>query len=559
MAHRLRPNRHARRVAGVRSRASMPRESGPRVIDVSALPPFRASALPSSRSAWWAGEKFPGGLGPASVLATDYWTLRAWSAELYKTNLYARGIIRRFVQNVINTGLHLEAQPEEEILGYAQGELAAWSEDVENRFRLWGRTPRLCDRSEQRTFGGLQEEVYQEALIEGDILAMIVMDPVTELPRVRLVPGSAVQTPIVWEDLGPGRRIIHGVELDDASRHLAYWVRHRDGTHQRVPATHNGRRIAWLVYGTDKRRDEVRGEPLLSIAIQSLKEIDRYRDSVQRKAIINSMIAMFVTKKDELAGTEPFLGAALAAGPMESDLEGPQGEPRRFNAAEYIPGAVIDELQAGEEIRPVSSQGTDEKFGDFEAALIYTVAWANSVPPEILTLTFRNNYSASQAATNEFKIVLNFLRAKFGDAFCQPIYSEWLINEVSHRRIIAVGLLEALRDPWQYATSEAWLSAEWCGHIKPAIDVTKLVKGYREMIAEGFITRARAARELTGTKFSKNVQQLEIENQMLAKAKAIFAADGEARATSLNAKLADALQILTELQEKLEAVESEAA
>lgn len=547
---RIRQPRVARRVSHARSRTSASRVGGPPVID--------ASSLPSYRSAWWTGEKYAGGLGPASLLTTDYWTLRARSAELYKTNLYARGIIRRFVQNVINTGLHLEAQPEEEILGREQGSLADWSEDVENRFRLWGRNPRLCDRAELRTFGGIQEEVYQEALIEGDILVINVVDPVSGLPRVRLVPGSAVQTPLYPPISEIPVRIEHGVELDDVGRHLAYWVMGRDGSHQRIAATYNGRRVAWLVYGTDKRRDDVRGEPLLSVAIQSLKEIDRYRDSVQRKAIINSMIAMFVTKKDELAGTEPFLGAALAAGPMDSALQDANGEPRRFNAAEYIPGAVIDELQAGEEIRPVSSQGTDEKFGDFEAALIYTVGWSNSVPPEILTLSFQNNYSASQAATNEFKIVLNFLRASFGEQFCQPVYVEWLINEVHHRRIAAEGLLESLRDPWQYATSEAWLSAEWCGHIKPAIDITKLVRGYREMIKEGFITRARATRELTGTKYSKNVQQLEIENELLAKANSIFNLEDDA-AGALHAKLDTVLEAITELQERLEAVESEAA
>jgi hypothetical protein len=43
------------------------------------------------------------------------------------------------------------------------------------------------------------------------------------------------------------------------------------------------------------------------------------------------------------------------------------------------------------------------------------------------------------------------------------------------------------------------------------------------MVAEGFITRARATRELTGMKYSRLVQQLALENVELARAHAPLA------------------------------------
>lgn len=491
-------------------------------ISVDDLPDAQMSSGGGSvRYDQWDGTKFSGGFGPTSIFAVDYWTLRARSSQLYKENLYARGMIRRLVTNEINTGLHLEATPEEKLLGEEQDGLAEWSEDVESRFAVWGKTPRLSDQREQITFGAMQAIARQEALVAGDVLVTMQQDQRTRLPRIKLVNGAAVQTPF---DAKPrnGNRIVHGVELDSQDRHVAYWIQQstKAGALQskRLPAfgEKTGRRLAWLMYGTDKRLDDVRGEPILSLILQSLKEIDRYRDAVLRKAVVNSFLAMFVTKDADKMGSRPLTGNAMRKGTNTTiDTKGQQ---RTFNAVDQMPGLIIDELQTGEKPMGMNNVGTDEKFGPFEEAIIQGIAWANNIPPEILRLSFSNNYSASQAAINEFKIYLNAVRTSFGEQFCQPVYNEWLLSEVLNQKVPAHGLLEAWRNPRDHDIFAAWISSGWAGHVKPAVDLSKLVKGYVEMIAAGLITRDRAARELTGMKFSKNVVKLAIENEMLAQA-----------------------------------------
>lgn len=483
-----------------------------------AVPVVTLNALPAapSRSAWWHGEKYPGGIGPAQLLEVDYWTLRARSVELFSTNLYARGLIRRLVTNEINTGLHLEAKPEESVLDYEKDGLADWAETIENRFRLWAKSPLLCDHMQRNSFGVLQASIRRTALVAGDVLIVLQQDKVTGLPSIRLVSGASVQTPLDYPR--KGNRIEHGVELDAKGRHVAYWIVQDDGTFKRLPAWGKaGRRQAWLVYGTDKLLDDVRGQPALSIVLQSLKEIDRYRDSVQRKAVINSMLAMFVKKDLPTVGTRPITGGAVRRG-TDTVVDSTNTE-RTFNVSELIPGLVLDELQPGEEPHGFLNQGTDEKFGDFEAVIVHAFAWANNVPPEIMTLGFSNNYSASQAAINEFKLYLNVVRSEFGEQVCHPIYVELLLAEALARKIDAPGLLSAWRDPTLYDAFAAWTSSEWSGHIKPAVDFSKLVKGYKLAIDEGLITRDRAARELTGTKYSKNAPQLRRENEALAEAR----------------------------------------
>jgi lambda family phage portal protein len=467
-------------------------------------------------SAVWDGEKYPGGFGPTNVFDVDYQTLRERSSQLFTENLYARGVIRRLVTNVINTGLSLESCPDEELLGMEQDSLIDWQERVENLFHLWGKNAAVCDYYSQDTYGEIQKSIYREALIEGDVLVMLHIDEDTGFPKVRTISGGRVMNPL--EDTATENEIKHGVEIDRRGRHLAYWVRQEDDTVKRVPAwgPNSGRRVAWLVYGTDRRKDDVRGQPFLSLLVQCVKELDRYRDATVRKAVLNAVVAMFIKKEQEKIGTKPMTGGATRRG--AGIVTDRSGIPRRFNIQEHVPGMVFEELQVGESPQPHSIQGTDVNFGDFESAIIQTIAWANEVPPEILQLSFSHNYSASQAATNEFKIFLNMERTRSGDVQCQLVYEQWLVSAVAVGMVQAEGLLEAWHNPKMWATWGAWVLSDWSGAIKPSVDILKQSKGYKHMVDECWTTNERTSRELTGTKFRKNVTRVRRENELKAEA-----------------------------------------
>lgn len=491
-------------------------------LAVDDLDPF-AYAGQTGPSPWqesiFDGGKFAGGFGATQIHYVDYWTLRKRSAQLFNENLYARGLIRRLVTNEINTGIAPEAAPDEEIIGLPEDSLNDWTESVENRFGVWAKTPELCDWKHSGSFGAIQRAARAEALIAGDVLVVLRQSQRTRLPMVQLVSGGKVQTPLGDRtNLRKGHVIRHGVEFDASSRVAAHWVRLDDGSFKRIPARgeKSGRRMSWLVYGTDKRLDDVRGQPLLALVLQSLKEIDRYRDSAQRKAVINSILAMFIEKGEDKAGTLPVTGGAVRRD--QQTTTDTDGEKRTFNIASQIPGVVMEELQQGEKPQGFHSQGTDINFGQFEEAIIQAVAWANEIPPEILRLAFSNNYSASQAAINEFKIYLNKVWSDWGETFCTPIYQEWLISEVLLQRVQAPGLLEAWRDPRKYDIFGAWVSVDWYGSIKPSTDTLKQAKGSKLLVDEGWSTNAREARITTGTKFSKNIKRLKRENELKVEA-----------------------------------------
>lgn len=473
---------------------------------------------PPEQTGYWGGDKYYGGFGATQIFTADYYTLRARSAQLFTENLYARGIIRRMVTNEINTGLTLECIPDGDILGIDDETLADWAENVENRFTIWTKNPKLCDFEERRTFGELQRQMRIESLICGDVLVILDISRINGLPKVRLINGSNVQTPMDQTSLSEGHKIEHGVELDAMGKHVAYYVVQADNTFKRIPAwgPRSKRRVAWLVYGSDKRMDDVRGEPFLSLFMQSLKEIDRYRDSAQRKASINSVIAGFIKKTENKPGTMPLTGGAVRKGTV--DVQDDTNSVRQFKMGQYIPGLYMEELQTGEEPVPYSTSGTDVNFGPFEDAIVNTMAWSAEAPPEIIKLSFTNNYSASAAAINEYKMYLNFKRMGIGETFTHPIYVEWFISENLTKKIIANGFLQSWRDPRQYDIYGAWIASDWTGAIKPSTDLVKQAKGYQMMVSEGWITNERAARELTGTKFRKNMKRIKRENELKVEA-----------------------------------------
>lgn len=467
----------------------------------------------SANSTYFDGDKFYGGFGGTKSFITDYWTLRERSNQLFDENLYARGLIRRLITNEINTGLSLEATPIGELIGLDDDAVTAWSENVENRFKIWSDNPFICDYKQRSTFGKLQRECRQEALIGGDVLVVLRKSKVNNLSNVDLVRGSLIQTPL---DVKPraGNVIKHGVELDSRGRHVAFYVTQKDGKSKRVPAfgERTKRRIAWMVYGTDKRVDDVRGQPLLSLILQSLKEVDRYRDAAQRKAVINSLIAVYLKKEQNTMGTGAFSAGAVKK--TDATVVDNNGTPRTLEFSQNVPGMVMQELAPGETPEVHSTAGTDINFASFEGSILSGIAWANEIPPEILMLAFSSNYSASRAAINEFKIYLNKSRSDRADEFDKPIYIEWLIREVLLGKIDAPGLFESLLNSSQYDIFGAWIQSDWAGAIKPNVDLKKEVAGYQMMINSGLITNDRAARELSGTKFSKNMQRQRKENEL---------------------------------------------
>lgn len=467
----------------------------------------------------WDGEKFLGGFGVTQIYEMDYWTLRARSSQLFRENKYCAGLIKRLLDNMVNSGIKLEASPEEGLLGLEPGALDDWTDLVESRFDVWCSLPEMCDFRRENTFYKLQRLIYQEALIEGDVLVVNRFQRGSNIPTVDIFPGSVVKTP--WSESAHGNnKIDNGVEIDTNGRQVAYWIQQEDGKFRRLPAfgSTTGRRIAWLYYSCDKRFGDARGMPLLSRIIQDIKELDRYRDAALRQAVIASLIVAWVQRTSD--GKPASRSLTRSAGKLTAEVteETTNQKTKKEFRENHVPGILLDTLQEGEEIKYRSGEGVDINLGNFESIVLNATAWTTGIPPEILQLSFSSNYSASQAASAEFKIIVNQFWRSFGQEVCQPVYTNWLLAEVRNGQIIAKGLLNSVGDPRQYHIYGAWLMNEWLGTIKPHLKLTEQVTATVSMLANGLTTHARSSRELNGTKFSRNIRTIARERAMMKEA-----------------------------------------
>lgn len=492
----------------------------------------RAVEAPAAMGYGYSGSKFAGGIVDAAenwLFSLDYWTLRRRSSELYHTNLYARGIINRLITNEINKGLTPEAHPLESVLPFDEDTLADWADDTEDRFDLWANDPQACDYKGERTFGQLQALARMEAIVGGDCLVIIRPGKRYNMPTIQVVRGDKVMTPA---KVPVNAEIVDGVEYDlTTGREIAYWV---DDKRINAWGPKSRRRTAFMLHGPRRRADQKRGEPLLSVVIQSLKELDRYRDNALRKSVISSLLAIFIKKDEPKPGSTPFANAALGRETVTAGNTS-DGTPRTFNLSEALPGIVIDELQHGETPQAFGSDGTDMNLPAFETAIVAAMAWCLEIPPEIATLAFSNNYSASQAAINEFKMYLDFAWSEFGSVFCASVWREWLITDALAMRMpgrIGQSLLDSFRDPAQRQTFNAFCAVEFYGNVKPSTDMLKQVRGSVAAIEAGLSTATREARMIRGASYRRNMRVRKREAAALAEIQKILQPEGPANGSN---------------------------
>ena len=114
---------------------------------------------------------------------------------------------------------------------------------------------------------------------------------------------------------------------------MAYHVLKDDGKFARFPrvGARSGRVVASLYRPGKRLMGQVRGMPLIGNVLQSLREIDRYRDSTQRKALVSSFLALAVEKDADTIGAKPLASAASRSSSINS-ADGYKLNMKNFNA-----------------------------------------------------------------------------------------------------------------------------------------------------------------------------------------------------------------------------------
>lgn len=452
-----------------------------------------ASRLKKSMAGWVSSTG-----GPDTDITDTVDLLRERSRDLCQGEGLAIGALRTIRTNEVGFGLQLNAQVDADLLGLSPEQADAWETVVEREFRLWAGS-RACDASRRMSFGELQALARLSQLMSGDVFALL---PAVPRPGsrydlcVQLIEADRVKNP---ELVPVGADILGGVEIGPYGEPLAYWIsdQHPGDTLRhlrllpynkirRVPAfgEQTGRPLV-LHLMESERPGQRRGVPLLAPVIEKIKQLSRYSQAEIDAAVVSAMFTAAITSPTpEAVMSEVVPEADQVEVKDSSGATDP-------NAYQLAPGAFLS-LDPGEKLEAINPARPYSGFDPFVVAVCRQIGAGLGLPYELLVMQFTASYSASRAALLEAWKRFTVGRAWLAAGFCQPIYEQWLEEAVLRGYVRAPGFFD------DALVRAAWCRAEWIGPTQGQLDPTKEVEAAARRVAEGFSTRTRETRELTG-------------------------------------------------------------
>lgn len=439
--------------------------------------------------------------------------LRQRSRDLYMGVPIANGAVKTMRTNVVGQGLHLKPTIDREVLGMTADQAQKLEKQIEREWELWAETPD-CDIERIDNFYELQQLAFINWLMSGDCLAVLPVKPRVNQPydlRVQLVEADRLSSPDYCDTYD--NQIIGGVEVDKDGEVIAYHISDQhplsatvtEYRWKRVEAygKKTGRRNVLHIM-TRERIGQRRGVPFIAPVIESLKQLGRYTDAELVAAVVSGMFTVFIEKED--ASADDAIGSMI---PEEEQVDAEDE-----SSLELGPGAVMD-LNPGEKIHDSNPGRPNSNFSMFVEAICQQIGAALEIPYEILVKRFNSSYTASKGALEEAWKMFQMYRSWLAADFCQPVYEEWFAEAVAKKRIDAPGYFT---DP---LIRKAYCKAEWNGPAKGILDPTKEVKAAEDKVKNGFSTRARETREMTGGDFFRNIDQLKQEEKKLSEVKKV--------------------------------------
>jgi len=401
------------------------------------------------------------GGGPADNAQDDrtLWDLREICRDHDRNNALFSGIVDRWAENVAGPEWGFRPDSDDETFNRdaadALGEMAA--------------------AAEYRGLFNLQDVIYtgtRSVCTDGDLFLLPVASG-----RLQMIEAHDVVQPFNGRGYR-GRRVVGGVELDEAGQHAAYYVRD--------PAAESAYACAYWVESWDKaqripadraihaanrhRFSQTRGVPLPASALDQFEQYDRYLDAEQLAAILTADIAYAIkrTSKDggPLPGQTPYTDVTTASNGTAAI--------KTFEALlKHEPGQ-IHQLLPDEELELVQPQRPGTTFEPYSRLMLRMFGCGMGMPLELVLLDFsQTNYSSARAALLQaYRAFLRWQRF-VRDHIIAPVYGRWM------SRWIARGDLAPVANAYKLA----WFPPRWAW-----VDPLKEVLALERKVQMGFCT-----------------------------------------------------------------------
>ncbi len=448
------------------------------------------------------GEKTPQSMGSIRDYKIDYQRLRARSWQAYLESDIAQTILGKYSVWVVGLGFKLQSEPNVELLEQEgiTNDWSALSNTIESRWKVWSDNE-LSSHNGMSSYNSLMSDAFLSATIGGD--ALVVHRVKNKTLTTQIIDGAHIHTP-------PGEfgnpKIKHGVEIDGAGKHIAYHVKTSPGKYERIPAfgSKSKVRMAFMVYGLKYRLDSVRGLPLLSVALQTISSVDRYKEAMVAGAESRAKIAYTIEHGAASSGENPFKSSMAR-------LMNEEDQPKTVDydsLAKNIKASYNNEAinMPTDSKLVMHDSKMENQFDEFFMSNINLIAASVSIPPEVAMSMYNSNYSASRAAIQDWQHTLQVKRGVFSQQSYKRTYNIFYDLEVLKNKFKPAGYITN-SDPM---IDCAFKQARFVGANVPHIDPLKEVRAEREKLGDTAgsisLTTAEAATErLSEGDFNVNI------------------------------------------------------
>ena len=477
------------------------------------------------------GATIPGTMSMPRPWSLDYYALRERSWQAYTENELASGFIDRLRHFTVNVGLKLQ---------YEQSDLFPMlsdedAETIEKDFGLYA-SSNIASLTGDRDLHALADQAYLNMLVGGDLLVVLhVRDG--EI-KVQHIDGRYLVTPFDrGQQLAAARQrntIVNGIEFDKYGREVAYHVREDNSFAaglsgadpfkiERIPAYGpSGRRIAFRPFRDNQRIGMSRGKPILTPVLQNLEIVRRYKLAELLAAEVNAKLVASVEHDERSFGNNPFQKLPYGSGRSGGQAQEMAGASWSTSSGDEIAGrvgnltgAVVTNLGRGQKLVFSDTKRPNLDGAAFLERMNIDTAAAVNIPYEIARMMFSNNYSASRAALEMFKLIVSFERKGLSGGYYAPIARERqrlrsLAKKIPSTPAYRKAILS--RDEFTLAGYEKY---RFTGVIVPHVDPLKEVNAAIARMSATLSTHDQESEALGTGDFRTNAERLKKEKEIL--------------------------------------------
>ena len=367
--------------------------------------------------------------------------LRDRMRDLVRNNALAAQAVQVLVNNMVGTGIRPRAASAD----------VALNERVDALFAEWAAE---CDFHGLADFHGVVSLGVREMLEGGE--ALLVRRPISTtrvgpqgVPlRIELLEADHLDESPRAGRAADERRILQGIEFDEAGRRAAYWLfpEHPGAPHRFNPQRRESVRVpaAEVAHLFERQRVQNRGVPWGAPAMTALQHLGDWQDAeLTRKKIEASVVGFVFGDVDD---------SQRAIAPVVRDAHGEVVE-------QFEPG-MIAHVDGGKDIK-FNAPSAHPGIREWNLVQMHIIAAGFRVPYALMTGDMSQaNFSATRAGLNEFRRMIEAVQwLTIIPMLCEPVW-RWFVEAAYTADLIDVDRVPVEWGPPRFESVNPWQDAQ---------------------------------------------------------------------------------------------------